>query len=132
MIDAVRSLDPGGAEVGQFAIGSLRALDEQPVETGPSPGEPFHHGVRVTRALGFGREDVLVVDFCLQIHDDGPGTITGLLLAGDEQTNDSVYQPLSTRRAQPGIEMETAIQAAVDEAAAALPDVLEAFRQRAA
>jgi hypothetical protein len=86
----------------------------------------------VSRALGFGREDVLVVDSCLQIPGDGPGTITGLLLAGDEETNDNLFRALSTRRALPGIEMEAAILATVGEAAAALPDVLETFTQRAA
>jgi hypothetical protein len=72
----------------------------------------------------------LVVDFCLQIPESGPGTVTGLLLSGDEQTNDNLFQRLTVRRANPDVEMETAIAAAISEAATCLPNVLMHFAER--
>jgi len=131
VIESVRSLDPGGAQVGALAIGAiLQASDEQPIEGGTNPGLPFHHGVRIRRASGSRDQDVLVVDFCLQIPESGPGTVTGLLLSGDEETNDNLFQRLTVRRANPDVEMETAIAAAISEAATYLPDVLRHVADR--
>lgn len=132
LVQAVRSLDPAGAQVGPLAIGGLHALIEQPVESGPSPGPPFHHGVRVTRSSSYADEDVLVVAFCLQVPEDGPGTITGMLLAGDEHTHDNLFRLTGPRRAEPGVEMEAAIEQTVAEAAEQLPDALTAFTARSA
>lgn len=76
LVQAVRSVDPAGAQVGALAVGGLHALIERPVESEPPAGTPFHHGVRVTRSHGYADEDMLVVAFCLQVPEDGPGTVT--------------------------------------------------------
>jgi serine/threonine protein kinase len=132
LFEAVRSLDPAGAQIGPMAVGSLHQLIEQLPETGrPLYGAPFHHGARITRAVGLG-EDVLVVAFCLQVADDGQGAITGLLLAGDEETTDSTFRHLPTLRATLGVDLEAAIEATVLQAGRELGPVLEAFAQRAA
>jgi len=132
VVQAVRSLDPAGAQVGPLSIGGLHALIEQPVESGPPPGPPFHHGVRVTRSRGYADQDVLVVAFCLQVPEDGSGTITGVLLAGDEHTHDNLFRLTRPRRAEPGVEMEAAIEQTVAEAAEHLPEALTAFTARSA
>jgi hypothetical protein len=134
LFESVRTIDPTGAEVGAMAVGSLYRLVEQLPETGmPLYGPPFHYGIRVTRTGGLGRDDVLIVAFCLHVTDEGPaeGVVTGLLLAGDEETNDSDFRSLPTRRAPAGVELEAAVEQTVADAAAQLGPVLESFTERA-
>ncbi len=135
LFEALRTIDPTGIQVGRMAVGRLNQLIEQPAETGrPSYGPPFHYGARLTRSDAVGRDDVLVVAFCLHVADDGApeGAITGLLLAGDEGTNDSDFRHLPTRRAAMGVELEAAVERTVNDAAALLGPVLESFIARAA
>jgi hypothetical protein len=134
LFDVVRAVDPTGAQVGRMAVGSLNQLIEQPAETGrPLYGAPFHYGIRISRPAGVGSEDVLVVAFCLQVAEDesAQGAVTGLLLAGDERTNDSEFRSLATRRAPLGIELEAAVEQTVAEAAGQLEPVMQAFIRRA-
>lgn len=134
LFEAVRTIDPTGAEVGRMAIGSLNRLLEQPAETGQPPyGPPFHYGARVTRSDGLASDDVLVVAFCLQVAEQSPaeGVVTGLLLAGDENSNDSIFRSLPTRRAPLGVELEAAVEQTVGDAAQQLGPVLEGFIARA-
>lgn len=135
LFEAVRTIDPTGAQVGRMAVGRLNRIIEQPAETGrPLYGPAFHYGVRVTRAHGFGHDDVLVVAFCLQVADEEPaeGVITGLLLAGDEHTSASDFRSLPTRRAPAGVELEAAVEQTIADAATQLGPVLESFTARGA
>lgn len=134
LFEGVRTIDPVGAEVGRMAIGSMNQLIEQPAETGQPPyGPPFHYGARVTRSDGLGSADVLVVAFCLQVAEESPdeGVVTGLLLAGDKDTNDSIFRLLPTQRASLGVELEAAVEQTVADAAQQLGPVLEGFIERA-
>lgn len=133
LFDALRTIDPSGIQVGRMAVGRLDQLIEQPAETGrPSYGLPFHYGARLTRFEAFGRDDVLVVAFCLHVAEEGlaEGAITGLLLAGDEDTKDSEFRHLPTRRAAVGVELEAAVEQTVADAADQLGSVLESFIAR--
>jgi hypothetical protein len=134
LFESVRTIDPTGAHVGAMAVGGLNRLIEQLPETGrPLYGPAFHYGIRVTRTGGVGRDDILIVAFCLQVSEEGPaeGVVTGLLLAGDEETNDSEFRLLPTRRAQAGVDFEAAAEQTVADAAAQLGPVLESFIERA-
>lgn len=134
LFEALRTIDPTGAEVGRMAIGRLNRLLEQPAETGqPLYGPPFHYGARVTRSDGLVSNDVLVVAFCLQVAEQSPaeGVVTGLLLAGDENSNDSIFRSLPTRRAPIGVELEAAVEQTVSDAAQQLGPVLQGFIARA-
>jgi hypothetical protein len=127
LIDTVASLDPSRAEVGAMAVGKLFQLIEQPTETvGSLYGKPFHHGVRVTRGLDYDQE-VLVLAFCLQVDENGNGAVNGLILAGDETVASAPWQRLATRTATLGVQLEAAVDAAVEEATQALPRMLETF-----
>ena len=131
LIEAVRSLDTAEAQIGPMAVGSLHRLVEQPVESGSLYERTFHHGVRITRTESLGRGDVFVVAFCLQVTREGQGAVTGMLLAGDEDTNDSFFRLVPTRRAELGVKLEAAIEQTVADAAEELQAALEAFAARA-
>jgi hypothetical protein len=134
LFEAIRTIDPTGAQIGRMAIGRLNRLIEQPTETGrPLYGLPFHYGARVTRSHGFSSDDVLIVAFCLQVAEESPaeGVVTGLLLAGDEDTTDSIFRSLPTRRAPLGVELEAAVEQTVADATQQLGPVLEGFIARA-
>lgn len=129
----MRPIDPTGMRVGRMAVGSLNQLIEQPAETGrPLYGPPFHYGARIVRTESYGQEDVLVVAFSLQVSEEEPaeGVVTGLLLAGDETTNDSDFRLLATRRAPLGMELEAAIGQTILDAAGYLPTVVGTFATR--
>lgn len=130
VFEAVRSVDPVGAQTGPLAAQALERALVAPEETGqPDWGEPVFHAVRLARSDGW-REDVLLVAFCLQSEPDGVGRVTGLLLAGDEGSSDSTFRLLSTRTAPMGVELEAAIDEVAAEAAAALPEVVRAWTAR--
>lgn len=132
LFEAIRVLDPAGVEIGRMAVGDLyRILEETPAAGRPNYGAAFHHGVRIERSRHARRDDVLLVAFCLQVADDGQGRVRGLLLAGDEKTQDSMFCHLQPRRARLGIDLEAAIEGIVSEAASKLGPVLEEFARRA-
>jgi hypothetical protein len=134
LFDAVRTIDPAGAQAGRMAIGGLNRLIEQSAETGSRPyGPPFHHGIRLTREGDLGEVDVLIVAFCLQVTQDDlvEGAVTGLLMAGDENSTDSELRVLPTLYARAGIELESAVEQAVAASAAQLGAILEYFATRA-
>lgn len=113
-----------------MAVGKLFQLIEQSSETGrPLYGEPFHHGVRVTRGPDYDRE-VLVVAFCLQTDEAGNGAVNALILAGDETVSSAPWRRFGTKTARVGVELEAAIDTVVDEVAQALPPMLDIFAQQ--
>lgn len=135
LFDLVRAIDPSGTEIGRMAIGRLNQLIEQPAEMGGIAfGPPFHCGARVTRPNASGRDDVLVLAFCLEVSEQEPatGAVAGLLLAGDENSNDSTSVLLEPRRAPLGVDLEIAIEQAVVEAGTKLSGVVSYFADRAA
>jgi hypothetical protein len=130
LFEALRTIDPTGLQVGRMAVGRLNRLIEQPAETGrPLYGPPLHYGARVTRSDGVGRDDVLVVAFCLQVAEQGPpeAAVTGLLLAGDEDSSAGDFRMLPTERAMLGMELEAAIERTVQAASDQLASVLQSF-----
>lgn len=130
VIEAVRTVDPSGAVVGTLAIGRSYQLIEQPVESGtPLYTSTFHYGARVKREAGY-REEVLVAAFVVQVAGDGQAVVSGMLLEGDEETQNNTFRRLQDRTARLGGELEAAIDEVVAEAAQALPDVLAAFAAR--
>jgi len=55
-----------------------------------------------------------------------------MLLADDEHTHDNLFRLTAPRRAEPGVELEAAIEQTVAEAAGQLTEALTAFAARAA
>jgi serine/threonine protein kinase len=130
LFESVASIDPDGAEVGPFAIGARRESIEQSSYLGQAPwGEPFHHGVRISRGPSH-YEESLVVAFCLQVDEDGQGAVEGVLWIGHEGESGGGGQHLGVRRAPIGIELEAEIDKIIGDAARATPSLLEAFAQR--
>jgi hypothetical protein len=127
LTEAIASLDPARAEVGPMAVGKLFGLIEQPAEMGrPLYGDPFHHGVRVTRGPEYDLE-VLVLAFCLQADEEGNGAVDGLLLTGDERVSSAPWRHFGTRTAKVGVELEAAIDTIIEDATRELPAMLGIF-----
>jgi hypothetical protein len=131
LFDAVMSIDPAGSVVGPYAIGRRRQWIEQQSYLGSAPwGEPFHHGVRVTRGPDH-YEETLVVAFCLQVDESGMGAVDGVLAVGHEDEGGNPAHHLEARTAPLGIGLEAEIDRIVADAAQALPAMLETFARRA-
>jgi serine/threonine protein kinase len=130
LFERVASIDPAGAEIGRFAIGLRRQwIEQQPYLGRAAWGEPFHQGVRVTRGPEH-YEETLVVAFCLQVDESGVGAIDGVLAVGHENESGNPAHHLGTRTAPLGVKLEAEIDRIVDDAAQALPAVLERFARR--
>ena len=124
----IRQVD-SQAEAGSWAAGSLRDQTEfAEYLGGPVIEATEHWGVRLERADG-GLDRVLVIDFCLQITEQGQVMLEGLAMCGHERViGGGVYYPLGPLQASMrSVELNEAIRQLVSGACVVLPELVKAM-----